>query len=298
MPERSAQVVYDGPALESGVMDVRELAPALLSIAELFQLSQGILHGNSTDLKVNVQADFKKGSFTIDLQLALHPLAHLKSLLLGDGAKALEELAKLLGFAGGGTVTLFKLFRWLNGKKADELQTNTTNVTINNTTISVPPQLLRLYNDDEIRNAVRGIVRPLHVDGIDLFQTRENGHVIDTVRSADLTTFEVDGDDGIDDETELVLEIVKISLKRNLRWSFSDGDGSFGAYIGAYIEDEDFWNKVESGAQTFQAGDKIRVVLHTRAYRDASRKLQIDRKIPRVISLTHPDRLIQRDLDL
>ncbi len=118
--------------------------------------------------------------------------------------------------------------------------------------------------------------------------------MIDTVESGELATFEVDGDDGIDDETELVLEIVKISLRRNLRWSFSDGESSFGAYI----EDADFWNKVESGAQTFQAGDKIRAVLHTRAYRDASNKLQIDRKIPRVISLTHPDRPIQSNLDL
>ena len=45
MSRESIALVYDGDAVRAGTMDVKELAPALLSIGELFQDASLVLNG-------------------------------------------------------------------------------------------------------------------------------------------------------------------------------------------------------------------------------------------------------------
>ena len=49
------RVTYDGPALESSEMDVRELAPALLAIGDLLEASTQALCGDQVRPRVNVR---------------------------------------------------------------------------------------------------------------------------------------------------------------------------------------------------------------------------------------------------
>jgi hypothetical protein len=52
-------VVYDGPALAEHAMDVRDLAPALLAIAETLEEANTVLNGNRAQVRVQVHASFK-----------------------------------------------------------------------------------------------------------------------------------------------------------------------------------------------------------------------------------------------
>lgn len=47
---------YDGPALVEHEMDVRDLAPALLSAADLFQVLNRRINPGSRDIQVNIRA--------------------------------------------------------------------------------------------------------------------------------------------------------------------------------------------------------------------------------------------------
>jgi hypothetical protein len=47
---------YDGPALQTHEMDVRDLAPALLATAELFQEMNRVAHPTDPEVSVNVGA--------------------------------------------------------------------------------------------------------------------------------------------------------------------------------------------------------------------------------------------------
>jgi hypothetical protein len=48
-------------------MDVRDLAPALMAIGDLFSVANELLNGTGAEVRVNVQSDFRRGSFEINL---------------------------------------------------------------------------------------------------------------------------------------------------------------------------------------------------------------------------------------
>jgi hypothetical protein len=56
-------------ALQSGTMDVRELAPALLAVADLCERANTLVNGDTTSIVVNVRADFRRGSFQVHFDL-------------------------------------------------------------------------------------------------------------------------------------------------------------------------------------------------------------------------------------
>ena len=62
MAEVAFELEYDGPALAAHEMDVRELAPALISTADLFQEMNRRLHPVAPPLAVTVRAT-SEGSF-------------------------------------------------------------------------------------------------------------------------------------------------------------------------------------------------------------------------------------------
>jgi hypothetical protein len=88
------QIVYDGPSVRNGEMDVRELAPALMAIADLCQEANTILNGSDAVVGVNIKA-IRRGSFLAHLVLDLENLAGLFPIDL----KAKEIIWALFGMA-------------------------------------------------------------------------------------------------------------------------------------------------------------------------------------------------------
>ena len=74
------QVIYDGPALESNEMDVRDLAPALLAISDVLDEANKIVFGDKTQVQVNVKGSFKTGSFGIDFSIVQRGIEGFTSL--------------------------------------------------------------------------------------------------------------------------------------------------------------------------------------------------------------------------
>lgn len=85
------RITYDGPALESSEMDVRELAPALLAFGDLLDASTRALCGDQVRPQVNVRGSFKTGSFGIDFTLATSLLGRMRDLLSGNEGTALAN---------------------------------------------------------------------------------------------------------------------------------------------------------------------------------------------------------------
>jgi hypothetical protein len=192
----------------------------------------------------------------------------------------------LLGFFGVKGESLFAIFKQRSGRKIEKPEDLPTAMKRN---ISAE-NLTRIYNDAEVQAQLRRTIHPLHQEGIDEFQTRRNGLVIESVFKSDLQAAdEAELQDTIRDE-EITLDIEKTAWRRNLAWHFRGGGISFDAKI----EDDKFWKDVEGG-EAFAVGDRLKVHLRTTAHRTEDGRLKVQRTIPQVLEVEHA-RLRQRKL--
>lgn len=69
MSRTNFYVYYDGPALAEGLMDVRDLAPALLALGSAFEECNRVVNGERATLAVNIRSGFEKGSFGVHVDV-------------------------------------------------------------------------------------------------------------------------------------------------------------------------------------------------------------------------------------
>lgn len=85
---------YDGPALAGHEIDVQELAPALLALADIIQLANKRFNGDAAGMRVLVKADVEQRCFQIDLHLIQSIAKQAKALFSDDNLKSAEDIAK------------------------------------------------------------------------------------------------------------------------------------------------------------------------------------------------------------
>jgi hypothetical protein len=120
------RVTYDGPALASHEMDVRELAPALLAAGDLLDAATRVLNGERVKPQINVRASFKTGSFGIDFALATDWLLKVRDIFAADSASAVANALEILGALGlvawQGRRGLVGALLWLRGRRIEKVE--------------------------------------------------------------------------------------------------------------------------------------------------------------------------------
>lgn len=262
-------IKYDGPALQTHEMDVRELAPALLALSSLIEEANRALNGDKPEIRVNVKGNFQSGSFKIDLSAALTFKEQLVSLLSGPEATAMSNLFGILtglGLLGGGG--LIALIRWLKGRKPSRIEfqgdkavfilEETTEIV---ETFEVDLAVGKLYSTKTVRQSLTKVVKPLTLPGIDYFASGRDGKPEMIITQDDVSAF-----DDLEGETEEVsntltegalLQIESAVFKDGNKWRLNDGTTSFFAEI----VDDDFLAQIASGEARFGKGDVLVVNL-------------------------------------
>src|SRR5215831_2706702 len=229
------QIAYVGPGLRNGQMPMVHLAAGLRGQALLIHRVKDLLFAESFEIQVAVDAGFESGSLVIPVNVLTDGLKTVENFLAGQAATALANLFQFLGFFGLG-VNLYSLFRQRKGRKIEKPDDLPRIINLN---ISVE-NVIRIYNDTDVQEQLRRTIHPLHHDGIDEFQTRRNGKVIESVFKADLQAAdEAELRDIIKDE-EVTLDIEKTAWRRSLAWHFRHAGISFDAKI----EDDEFWKNI------------------------------------------------------
>ena len=261
-------IKYDGPALASHQMDVRELAPALIALSDLLEESNKTAFPESAPVRVNVQGNFKGGSFGVDLIAVQSVAQQIVSMLSGPESTAVANLLQILsgvGLLGGGGV--IAVIKWLRGRKPSSVrfEGDKTVFEVNESEITerfeVDLVAGRLYQTRVVRQALAKVVKPLEREGIDFFACLKDGKTEAIVTAADAVFFDLTASepDVVSDTVSdgVLLQVEGPVFKEDKKWRFSDGAASFWAEIA----DVDFVHRINSGLERFGKGDVLIVEL-------------------------------------
>lgn len=292
-------IKYDGPALASHQMDVRELAPALIALSTLLEQANKTAYPDSADVRVNVQGTFKGGSFGVDL-IAIQSIGQqIVTMLSGPNATAAANLFGILGGLGllGGS-GLIALVKWLKGRKPTSIKIvgDTTVFEIQTVefveTFEVDLVAAKLYKSRVVRQSLAKVIKPLERDGIDYFACGREGQTEAVVTKDEASAFDLAAseEDVVSDNVSegVLLQIESAVFKQDNKWRFNDGATSFFAEIA----DQGFLGRIDSGGERFGKGDVLIVDLRrTQSVTDTGLKLDyvvervLDHKAPLQIGL-------------
>lgn len=286
-------IAYEGPAVDAGTMDVKELAPALLSVGDLCQAANRALNEDRAEVSVHVRA-FRPGSFEVALDV-IQNTTIIQTLVFHEGAHSARDLLGWLGLAGGLTgVNLISLIKLLHGRKpesATTLEDGNIRLTVNiqgnveGGSVVVSPTVMKLYDDGHVRRALAGVIKPVEHPGITRFVSKEEDRVVERVEDEDASSFfSASGDDAehepliYEGETVSAWEIIKPSMRRGLTWVFAEGSVRFDAYL----DDQAFLDRVDRREISFGARDILIVRALIRQTRKPDGKTRVVRRVVKV----------------
>lgn len=132
MSSTNLEVVFEGPAVKAGTIDARLLAESLLGYNEVFVRANFLVNGHESTAAVLVQSEFKSGSFIAGLEFVQDVTEQGKQLITGHQFLSAEALTGMIGFVTPELAkefikeftkeTVISIFRWLKGKKPDEVK--------------------------------------------------------------------------------------------------------------------------------------------------------------------------------
>ena len=258
---------YDGAALETHEMDVRDLAPALLSTSLLFQELSRQVFPTEPALTVNVRAT-SEGSFLVQLKLIYDSVVDT---LGSDDVGASLNLVELLGIVGG--MIAYVRHRHRSPVVAQEPADTPGMVRVtfaDGTTFEVHESVLRLADNVTVQQNLAEVVKPLGLEGVDVVRIKRDEVAIASVEKADLPAFErrlgpPDRDILYSGTRNTYLTIHTAGLHTN-RWRFFDGQ----ALIWATIKDEEFIAELDAGVRRVGKLDVLHCTIGEEQWRDPS----------------------------
>lgn len=279
--ETGFSVVFDGPALTEGQMSVRDLAPALLALGELFAEASVIAYPGREPVALNIQAT-DKGSFDVNLILHVKDAWDaIADIFTSDAATALANLTAVVTGAAG-VLTLIVSVRRRVIKSRDQLPSGQIRITLEDgTSIEVPASVLALYDSLHIRVTAAEVVEPLGREGIDEIRFRtDDGLPMARIGAADAREFDIDepADEALsDDVVQTYVSIATAAFIEGNKWRLSSGDQTFYASV----DDPAFVERVNQG-ERFAKGDMLQVQMRVVQSHGPS-GLQTQRSIVKVL---------------
>jgi hypothetical protein len=157
-------IVYDGQAVAEGAIEARDLAPALLALAEVFEEAQSVVPQPDARITLRVRAGFERGSFEVHLEL-VKLYQQVVSLFTGQDATALANLFQILGIAGvAGLLGILQLIKRARGRKPVSVTIEHTQrvriVFEGDDPIEVDRRVWQLFSKMSVRKAIEQVIAP------------------------------------------------------------------------------------------------------------------------------------------
>lgn len=274
---------YAGAALESSSMDVRQLAPSLLALADLFVVAHeriGAPLELPPTLEVTAQRD---GSLLVDMWLAwAEQRQTLVGIMSSDGASAAANTAELAAVVIAGLRWIVKRDQVGSEHAVEPIAPNQIRVKWSDgTEIEAPAAARQLIESMDFRRTSGRVFEPLRQQGVEEIDLRSrNRHAI--IRREDLRAFNAPPEDPnlISDNTRVVtIRVETLGMNPGNKWRVNDGLGS----VWVSVNDLDFVDKMVSGEERFAPSDVLVVEMRDRQYRNGGSGFMMERSIERVL---------------
>ena len=264
-PDSAAFVVsFNGPGVDAGRIDVRDLAPALLSLARLIDAANIVVYGERQPIKIEAKA-IAVGSFEIVLEAVTSGWDTLTHLLDGSSASHAKLLLEWLGILGvpipTATAGLVGLYRWLGGNKPTRIaraESGQFLIEIDGRAIVVPLEVMRLYQDIAVNRAFSELLTSVEGDQVKTIEFRPEGAPKSspslTLTGEDRAPFSLEEPAPtvvVDDTRRIAFSIRSLAFQEGNKWRLFDGQNT----ITATIEDREFINRVNANLVRFAKGD-------------------------------------------
>jgi hypothetical protein len=256
MSHTEFDLTYDGPAVESGMMDVRDLAPALLGVGQLIEAANRVLYGSTAVASVRVRT-VRTGSFNVGLDVGVTFLQTMRDMWSGPEATAAANLIAVMTFGTGIPIGAIKLIKMLKGRQPTAIHRKDggrVEVEINGQRIEVDEPVARVAVDLNVRLALESVIaEPLAKEGIVSVQLGAPGKV-ECIQKGEGYYFLAppNHEAGIfESRYRAPISIISLLFKEGNKWRVNDGK----AQINATVSDEEFLAKLNRNEVAFAKDD-------------------------------------------
>lgn len=285
MSDPRFSISFEGPALDTHQMDVRDLAPALLALADAVKAANSAINADKADVRLDVIGKPKSGSFGLDLTIAQKLLTQFTDLFSSSGVTALANAYTLLGalgLVGGGGLLL--LLKKVNGRKTISIKPHGNYLRLileDSETVEVDLFTGKLFQDRQTRIDLVRALKPLERVGVDSLRAGTKDDMRSVCDKADYYNILASVDEEIllnRQELEQIVLIEAAVFKDGNKWRFNNGQS-----FHAEILDNEFLQRMEAGEERFGKGDRLRVLLELRQY-DVFNKLETRYSVLKVLA--------------
>jgi hypothetical protein len=269
MSSTTVEVVFEGAAVKTGVIDARLLAESLSGYSEVFTRANAILNGDASEAAVLVHSDFKAGSFIAGLEFVQSITEQGQHLITAHNFLDAASLAAVIGFILKNKEiakdSLIDLYKWLKGKKPDKAVQigNAVEITVGQDKKTVNNITYNLYGDRAIKAGLERLTNPLRQAAIERIAVKQDGKEQTAIEKSEASSFETGpfelqaAEEPLEGQRDAVLVVSKLAFTEKSTWTFLER----GATVVAKIEDKEFWENVHHHKVTFGEGDRLRVRL-------------------------------------
>jgi hypothetical protein len=294
MPSDGSFIVkFDGPGLAGGAMDVQELAVALLGLSDVVDEAAAVTFGQEARVGLRVSSGFRRGSFIVDLEVVSQLHADFVRLMSQPAVVAWAQLLALLGFSA---TSLIDVVRWLRGKKPRKVVANRDEDEVEITASDgrrrrVPTRTWKLVTSSKARSGLARLVRPLRKPEVDTVELRRSDGDAVQIGKDEVDAFSVplDHDGELVVESERLVKVIRVSFVKGQKWRVAEGTPKYNVSV----LDDEFFDKVVSGALRIGSQDLFRVILRSRQWYEGE---QVKASFEIVKVIDHIPRESQKDL--
>lgn len=252
--EKSFALHFEGD-LENGI-EAEDVASAISGFAFVSRLAGVMTYGDSQKLKFNVES-ISQGSLTIRFFLELAGVAQSLLPLLNTGSNSPSDM-------GAWIKAWFDLLKHLDGSPPSSVLKATNSpgsVQVQNVKghkINIPINVYNTFNIYDLGRYAEQIGKPLkrNANKLEILVGRRKAANFNKREAASLRSVRRP-ETTLEQEVEVLLKVVAPVFEGNGLWRFSRGRNTITAAIG----DPKFLAEVQSGRQSFRAGDILRVRL-------------------------------------